>query len=384
MHTRKNEPKNNWRGPIAACCQAVLLLASIGCKGEQPAREIHERPGIELANTDGVPLKRTRIVATLDETPLPGENIIWCASFMAAWKELQTSVVFGPVVIPDREDFTNPLNEAVLPDFPKDALFAMAGLERDGIENKIVSGLRQQFPGKAPPHFDLLDPDDVVAYAYLQVQTYFAMPYEVNEEPLVFKAADGTATPIRTFGIQPGHAGASQLRSQPTVVYLDQQGQGKRTYFAVDMCADCSETQVIFARLELKGTLRQTIRRATRLLRPLGSLTGSQTLLAPAIKLKLAHKFSEIVDADLVAGDGVRRIIHDALQDIDFSLTEAGVELKSEARMVPRAGNFVPQEEMLPPDFICDSPFVIMLLQRGSTDPFFVMWVENDDLLTHW
>jgi hypothetical protein len=62
-----------------------------------------------------------------------------------------------------------------------------------------------------------------------------------------------------------------------------------------------------------------------------------------------------------------------ALQTIDFRLDRSGVELKSESRLVAACDD---------PDFRFDHPFLIVVKKRGAEWPFFVMWVDNAELLS--
>ena len=61
-----------------------------------------------------------------------------------------------------------------------------------------------------------------------------------------------------------------------------------------------------------------------------------------------------------------------AMQTIRFKLDRSGAELASEAQMPckPMATHFV-----------CDRPFLIFVKKRGAERPFFVMWVDNAELL---
>jgi hypothetical protein len=255
---------NKTQAGIAALA-AVLLLAT-GCSKQR-------------VFIDDAELKRTRVVATLDVVPANGENILWCASFAAAWKELQNTVMKAPVMIEGADEFTKPLNDASLPDFPAGSVFAMAGFARDNITQRIADGLKAQFPDKEPPKFDFASPDDIAAYAYLQVQSNFKHAYIDNEQPLAFTASDGTKTPIRSFGVKPDARSAERLRRQADVIYLDQSDPGGNVYFAIDLCGGEGETQIIFARFKLAGTLQETIASACRKFDYQSKISDEQTLL---------------------------------------------------------------------------------------------------------
>ena len=61
-----------------------------------------------------------------------------------------------------------------------------------------------------------------------------------------------------------------------------------------------------------------------------------------------------------------------AQQDILFRLNRSGAELKSEMRMYTLGG---------PTYYLFDRPFLVCLRKREAEHPYFVMWVDNAELL---
>ncbi len=64
-----------------------------------------------------------------------------------------------------------------------------------------------------------------------------------------------------------------------------------------------------------------------------------------------------------------------AQQDILFKLDRSGASLRSEAKMYTLGKG---------PSFIVDNPFLIYMKKRGADLPYFVMWVDNAELLQPW
>ena len=61
------------------------------------------------------------------------------------------------------------------------------------------------------------------------------------------------------------------------------------------------------------------------------------------------------------------------MQMIRFRLDRSGAELASEVQVICRP---------MATYFVCDRPFLIVVKKRGSKHPFFVMWVDNAELLS--
>jgi hypothetical protein len=112
-------------------------------------------------------------------------------------------------------------------------------------------------------------------------------------------------------------------------------------------------------------------------LRPIDSL------IVPDVLYKLTHHFKEL-EGKRLANPKWRALdyfIFEAMQMVDFSLNRTGVILKSEARIGAGGGAPPPRIEQ-PRHFYFDRPFLIYVKKRGPVySPFFVMWVDNAELL---
>jgi hypothetical protein len=64
-----------------------------------------------------------------------------------------------------------------------------------------------------------------------------------------------------------------------------------------------------------------------------------------------------------------------ALQRIDFRLDTTGATLTSESVIEPTSD---------PRRFYADRPFLVLMRRRGMKQPFFMLWVENGELLEAW
>src|SRR5262245_42725084 len=93
-------------------------------------------------------LRQTVIVPTLD-TPIPdGKSAIWCASFQLAWNRLKDDVAKGPIQLANAQAIADRLNRADQSedDLEQQAVYAAAGLAKDGIVERIQAQLARQFP----------------------------------------------------------------------------------------------------------------------------------------------------------------------------------------------------------------------------------------------
>src|SRR5262249_6816697 len=98
-------------------------------------------------------LKQTAIVPTLD-SPIPdGKSAAWCDSFQLAWNRLKDDVAKGPIQLANAQSIADRLNRADQSekDVDRDAVYAAAGLAKDGIVERIQADMARQFPNVPKP-----------------------------------------------------------------------------------------------------------------------------------------------------------------------------------------------------------------------------------------
>lgn len=129
-----------WLGLVGALCVYGLY-----CWAWKPSRA--ERLTIRGNSST---LHRTVIVPTLDSPMSSGKNIVWCASFQAAWDQLRTAgagTIQQPPGLIGAEAMTDRLNHSpiLLTDLPP-TCYAAAGMAQRGIVPTIQSVMHQRFP----------------------------------------------------------------------------------------------------------------------------------------------------------------------------------------------------------------------------------------------
>jgi hypothetical protein len=369
-----------WIAPVCA-----LVVAGAVCGFVLLCRACRE-PEIAF-DGDSTALQRTVIVPTLD-TPIPeGKNVIWCASFQVAWNRLKNDVIKEPIRIENAEEVCERLNAAPQSeaDLPEGSYYAAAGFVKDGILDTIRTEMAARFPHVTPHEFGPLDV--IVAYAYLAANVKFTMPFFQNDEDLVFTGAAGDRASVDSFGIRPEDRYVyEELRKQVRNVYFkhpDRNVPGSRLEFAVDPCVTSTPNQILLACIEPKGTLAETLAYLEKGIAAFEAESAdwlkefglSQSLLVPNVFWEIKHRFDEIEGVDKIVMNQVGRglYVREAFQMIRFRLDRSGAELASEASIALGCAG--------PPDAVFDRPFLIVMRRRGAEHPFFVMWVDNAELL---
>ncbi|HNY27669.1 MAG TPA: hypothetical protein PKH31_09840 [Candidatus Sumerlaeota bacterium] len=334
---------------------------------------------------DSKDLKETVVVPTLD-APIPtGQNVIWCASFVSAWKKIEADVTGEPPALEGNPAIVESLNKAPdpRPDIPPSSLYVAAGWNQKGILQTIASDLKKQFPGKAIPSFPGIAPEAFVAYSYLEAKAAFNIPYFQNDEPLVFTDRAGREAQVSSFGIRPKDEYAyGGLRNQPSILYLNREKKfSTPSEYIVDLDRSSHPNQIILAQIEPKATLAETVAYADKkiaegIVVTMGEgLEVTDVLLVPDIVWNISQRFTELEGRAFTNSQLKGQRPDVVQQDIAFRLDRYGAEIRSEFKMpcLPVSTHY-----------IFNRPFLLYMKKRGATQPYFAMWVENAELLAKW
>lgn len=325
-------------------------------------------------------LKQTQVVLTLDTPLISEKNAVWCASFLAAWKALQHDVVGEPVQVAGAVDLCKRLNEAVDPreQVPSGCLYATAGWSQKGIVQIIEQDIRRLFPTKEPPTFPGIAENSFVAYGYLEANIRFRIRYFQNREPLVFMDSKGAKIKVNSFGVRREDDYAYfALREQPAILF-EAINEHHQLECAIDLDRTSEPSQIVLALVERKRTLAETLASIEEKIvspggqEPDNGLGPNDVLLVPDFFWHITHRLAELEEQTFMNPTLKGQRMDVAQQDILFRLDRSGAKVASEAK-----------EFCLPAPtyFVFDRPFLIYMKKRGESHPYFVIWVDNAELL---
>ena len=368
--------------PQVAGCFLLLCLAACSCgKSPPPTDGLPPlAPAEDFPNTDVLPHAAGPIVR--------GSNYLYCGTFQLAWNRLKDDVVAEPIRVAGAADVADRLNAARTSeaDLVPESYYAAAGFVRDGIIETIQRSMAGRFPHAPTPKFSDTEPDHILAYAYLQANVTFEIPFFENDDPLAFKGSRKGAALVTSFGIRRNDEYAyDRLREQAEVLYCSYRDDERRTRnlseFAVDPSKNTTPYQIVLAAISPGETLAATL---ADLEEKIAKWSPSESrrrlgprdvLLIPNICLRTAHHYRELEgqDKQLLNAGFEGYWIEEALQVIDFRLDRGGAELASEAKVFckPMARHFV-----------FDRPFLLYMKKRDAERPLLVMWVGNAEFLS--
>jgi len=332
-------------------------------------------------------LARTVVVPTLDTPFGEGRNVIWCSSFQLAWNEVRDRVIGAPLAVIGAEEVAARLNaaEQSSADLEPESFYAAGGRGEDGIIERIRREMAAKFPSHTLPDFDDygLGRRDILAYSYLKANVPFKYPYRQLDAGLAFVDSHGVKTQVAGFGLweayQPQYG---NMREQVEILYC--RGSEGRPWelqeYALDLCRHSEPYQVVVAVVEPKGTLAETLEYIRLQAEQFRTRNGyeiarwfprTDILHVPEMFWRIDHRFHELIGKVIARAEPANPIA-EALQTIEFRLDRSGAVLESEAILA---------EAAVPRCFAFDRPFLVYMKKRGTKHPFFVMWVDNAELL---
>lgn len=337
-------------------------------------------------------LEHTRVVGVLDSTMRAGTSLIWCSTIGLAWNELGPALGGAEdLTLGEPNELASKLNDspASKADLDDESYLAMGGLGRDGILGRVRKALEAKFGGAASPSAlpDDVQPDEVLAYAYLFKNLEFATPFLKRQIPLTFGGAagaggskGGAAAPrsVGAFGLwhdEREHDRAA-IRDQIDILAYESPGR-----WACELKSKAAEDRLIIARLDPRETLGKTVEAALAMKAEEPLSFGEQdTLVVPYANFDITRSYTELVGLTVSTGSESATITK-AVQNIRLKLDERGAVLKSDAGIVGVTSAPIARD---PKRMVCDGPFLVIMMRRGAEHPYFAMWVDNPELLVAW
>ncbi len=326
---------------------------------------------------DASKLKNTEVLPHLGVRHRPGQNQLYCSTFQIAWDKAKTEFKTDAIKLEGSPEMAHELNQRQFDTANLDgnSYVAVAGIATDEYIGNLKSELASKFPGKqlrAPEP----DPDLLIAYAYLQKTLPFRTPFSSYAKPVRFEFLSG-AMPVACFGFE--ELDPSRHRAYSQVRVLD--------YISDDDFVIQLGTRtdvIVLAKVKPKATFERTLIDVQTRVRSgpakRSGLEKGETLAVPKMQLNVRRDYAEILNKKLV--DHPQWTVGQASQIIRFLLDETGASLESESVFLPaKNGHGEKKEENVPRRFVLDRPFLLYLQQHRASEPYFVMWVGNSQLL---
>jgi len=314
---------------------------------------------------------RTTVAHSLQCAIVKGTNLVWCNTLQLAWRKL--CLVAGDKVglyppVPLLTEITN--NTISLNDIDNDSVVVEAGIVGSG----ILETLQKELALRSKENVDAtwfanLSPGDVVVYSYLSKCLPFRWSFSRFHALSVF-----AGTPVESFGIEEfldEQRNEVQMATQVSILdYADESN------IVVELKTSCHEDVLILAMIPPEKSLGNTISSVYQRIScgKASTIRETESLCVPVIDIDILRRYAELENKQIIGSTGLfaGATIGIAVQTTRFHLDERGTRVES--RTVFASG--LPSRKL-----IFDKPFLVILSRRHAKNPYFVLWIDNTEVL---
>jgi len=328
----------------------------------------HVRSDKEESNT--VAFQNTIILPAKNLEIQKNKNVIYCASFEISWNKIRDEILNDPILLDKYVawvDYLNkqPKNNSISPDY----ISAIAGFGKDDILSKIQSELKEKFNFDYHPDFKL-NKTDILSVAYLKKETKFdcKLNEDFGDDRLLFNGNVDVEFFGRYGTDDPAYK--SKLRIHDYINNDD---------FIFEIETESNEDEVYFAKVIPESTMEETYQKviARINMNNLELLGHDDQVKIPYIKSSIRKEFIEVAGAKILNEGFGDYFIARAIQMIDFDLNESGITVES----IAETYSTLSFHSEVPKKLIFDKPFLIILKEKEKEEPYFLMWIDNSELM---
>ena len=306
------------------------------------------------AETSVTNLTKTLFIPTLEEGIKPGDNIIYTPTFLLAWNALQDET--GRFTqVPANNQQLNFVNRSLS---YKNAL-------ADNEYNKTIK----------------------VSERKITVRTAFnkSLPFKV---PLDSQAGfKFMGTTVKAFGMR--HYDWA-MAEQISILYYKNDDE-----FIIRLAPEDHNNEIIIAKgldsgsdlITLQSSINQGIERGRTDQQQEENLwryrlKSIDEVIIPVLRFNIGANYASIENQHVATADQTY-FIEKAYQRTAFILDEYGAKVESVAEVAAAAAAAPvgPAKRPTPKHFLLNKPFAVILKKVNSTNPYFMMKVENDELM---
>jgi len=325
----------------------LLLLTSCKNSNEHKWSELPEVTNITK-------LQQTKFVPTL-ESPIDGnKNVVYATAFLYAWDKVKQELK-DPIALTDENS-----NEFKLVN------------QSTSYENTLTND-------EYSAEVETID-SVIIAKAFFNKTLPFPSKLQRSDNPISFNK-----TRVSAFGINSYDEEAAKFTE--ILYYKDDDN------FILKLTPKDNEHQILLAKgIDKVANLSSAVEQANKLI-TIGNkertapktswkyaLNDIDIFSIPTIKFNIETNYSAI-QGQTFTTKGKPRHVEEAYQRTGFILNENGAVVENEAYTTTDSVATEPIK-ILPKKMIFDKPFFVIIKRTKSINPYFVMYIQNTELLT--
>lgn len=293
-------------------------------------------------------------------------NFVWGGAMSLCWNELTGHILREKLKLKTKDadalEITELFNRA---DFTRDDLNPESYYIKSGFGPQTLDLINQdvkaKFPGKSLADLDLpLGEQDIISYAYfLKAVEYVA---QFSEGFIVFQGA-------RVKGFY-----ADGARQKNNIRVLKYWNDDK---FIIALRLKDPTDEIILAKGFVMTRPDEVVRDLNQYHWNDESMGGDDTFVMPKLHLDHSRRYEEMIGQALANERFEEYFIAEMLENIKFDMDHKGARVESEALIAPARAALGLKHKR----FILDRPFWVIMKRQDRPRPYFILGVNNPDVM---
>lgn len=301
------------------------------------------------------------------------DNFVWGVAMNLAWNELNQTILHEPLQLNTNDSMALAIakrfNESPFTknDLDENSYYVKAGYGIETLDD-INRESKNRFPDKSFGELAYpLEKEDIISYAYLFKKVEYAAPFGVTKVYFKDTAVTGFVAnddlQRKTIGV------LNYSNDDKFVIQLQLKDAEDELYLAKGF--DMSRPQDIVSMInEFKEAPRQ-------------SMQPQDQFEMPNLQLDHTREYTSLLGIKWRNKDFTRYSIKVMNEKIKFEMDEKGARVENEAVMVAVVDSVaLPQPEVLIRNFKLDNPFWLVMKRKQAPNPFFILGVKNNHIMT--
>ena len=296
-------------------------------------------------------------------------NFVWAGAMNLAWTELNENILKEKLRLNTQDEVALHMVEVLNnPVFTKNDLDEKSYYIKSGYGQKTVKLINEEtkrkFPGKSFEDLALdLDDTDVISYAYFLKETEYKTEFSKGVVNFDGKEVNGFFASNET---QKSNVQVMDYQNDDEfIIRLELKNDGDQLILAKGFPMD--QPQILIDRMNAFNE------------KDLQHLNKKDVFSCPSISLEHYREYNELINKNLLNKGFEQYFIFKMFENIKFDMDEKGARVENEAVIVLGKSAQIDDEE--PRLFILDKPYWIIMKRKDSKAPYFLLGVNNVELM---
>jgi len=294
-------------------------------------------------------------------------NYVWGGAMNLAWNELNDNILHEKLKFATSDkialDMVDKFNNPV---FSKNDLDEKSYYVKSGYGQETVDAINKEsklkFPAKSFSDLDFkLQATDIISYAYFLKAVEYKVLFEKKEVNFSGQKVTGFFSSNK------------DQRKNIKIIKYDSDDK-----FIISLKLKDENDQLILAKGYDMDKPKAVVDEIKKNISNLDELGESDSFEAPKLSLDLHRDYNELIGKNLVNKNFEAYFIAKMFENIKFNMDEKGAKVENEAAIM--LWKSMAQAEK-PKNLILDKPFWVIMKRQNSQNPYFILGVNNTELM---